>query len=112
MLRAAGRIFTQAASLSSTRCRASPSACSPDSHVVSTTILSVTTREYHCRDSRILIVTIIVNIGEEAKLSRVQEIYENQLWDKQFEADVAAGKWDALAEKALKDHQEGNSTPL
>ena len=35
--------------------------------------------------------------------------YENQLWDEQFEA---AGKWDGITEKALKDHQEGKSTPL
>ena len=38
--------------------------------------------------------------------------YENQLWDEQFEGELAAGKWDALTEKALKDHQEGKSTPL
>jgi hypothetical protein len=38
--------------------------------------------------------------------------YENQLWDEQFEAELAAGKWDGLTEKALKDHQEGKSTPL
>jgi hypothetical protein len=38
--------------------------------------------------------------------------YEDRIWDEQFEADVAAGKWDALAEKALRDHREGKSTPL
>jgi hypothetical protein len=38
--------------------------------------------------------------------------YQNQLWDEQFAADVAAGKWDTLAEKALQDHREGKSTPL
>jgi hypothetical protein len=38
--------------------------------------------------------------------------YENQLWDQQFEGDLAAGSWDALTERALKDHQEGKSTPL
>lgn len=38
--------------------------------------------------------------------------YENQLWDEQFEAEVAAGKWDALTDRALQDHQEGKSTPL
>ena len=38
--------------------------------------------------------------------------YEDQIWDKQFEAEVAAGKWDALAEQALQDHLEGNTKPL
>jgi hypothetical protein len=33
-------------------------------------------------------------------------------WDENFEAEVAAGKWDALAEQALRDHHEGKSTPL
>jgi hypothetical protein len=38
--------------------------------------------------------------------------YEDRTWDKRFSAEVAAGKWDTLAEKALRDHKEGNSTPL
>jgi len=38
--------------------------------------------------------------------------YENHVWDEQFEADVAAGRWDALAEKTLQDHREGKSTRL
>ena len=38
--------------------------------------------------------------------------YEDKLQDEQFEAEVAAGKWDALAEKSLRDHREGKSTPL
>ena len=33
-------------------------------------------------------------------------------WDRQFEADVAAGRLDALAEKALKDFRQGNYTDL
>jgi len=40
------------------------------------------------------------------------DAHEEQIWDQQFEADVAAGKWDALAEKALRDHHTGKSTPL
>ncbi len=31
-------------------------------------------------------------------------------WDQQFEEDVKAGKLDALASQALRDHQAGNST--
>ncbi len=38
--------------------------------------------------------------------------YEDQLWDEQFESEIAAAKWDAMAEKALEDHKEGRSTPL
>ena len=34
------------------------------------------------------------------------------LWDQQLERDAAAGKLDALAEKALRDHAAGKTTPL
>ncbi|MDP2639464.1 MAG: hypothetical protein Q8Q16_02180 [Betaproteobacteria bacterium] len=34
------------------------------------------------------------------------------LWDQQLERDVAAGKLDVLAEKALRDHAGGKTTPL
>nr|ADN15149.1 conserved hypothetical protein [Gloeothece verrucosa PCC 7822] len=33
-------------------------------------------------------------------------------WDKQFEEDVAAGRLDELAKKALKNLQAGNCTDL
>ncbi len=33
-------------------------------------------------------------------------------WDQQFEADVAAGRLDALAQKALKHLRQGNCTDL
>jgi hypothetical protein len=33
-------------------------------------------------------------------------------WDRQLERDVRAGKLDALAEKALRDHVEGKTKPL
>jgi hypothetical protein len=38
--------------------------------------------------------------------------YEDRMWSERFESEVAAGKWDVLAAKALRDHREGNSTPL
>ncbi|MFM1918724.1 MAG: hypothetical protein RLZZ303_358 [Candidatus Hydrogenedentota bacterium] len=38
--------------------------------------------------------------------------FEEDLWDKQIEADVLAGKLDALGDHALKEHTEGRSTPL
>ena len=34
------------------------------------------------------------------------------LWDQQLERDVAAGKLNALAEKALREHAAGKTTPL
>ncbi len=33
-------------------------------------------------------------------------------WDRQFERDVADGKLDTLAEKALRDYTSGKTTPL
>jgi hypothetical protein len=38
--------------------------------------------------------------------------YDWEVWDRQLEQDVAAGKLDALAEKALRDHASGKSTKL
>lgn len=33
-------------------------------------------------------------------------------WDEQFEADVASGRLDPLADAALADHRAGRSKPL
>lgn len=33
-------------------------------------------------------------------------------WDRQLERDVQAGRLDDLAEKALRDHATGKTTPL
>jgi hypothetical protein len=38
--------------------------------------------------------------------------FDADAWDQQFEADVRAGKLDALAERALRDHSSGRSTEL
>lgn len=37
--------------------------------------------------------------------------FDRVLWDEQIERDVAGGKLDVLAEKALRDHATGKSTP-
>ena len=34
------------------------------------------------------------------------------VWDRQLEADVQAGKQDALAERALRDHAAGKTASL
>ncbi len=33
-------------------------------------------------------------------------------WDRQIERDVAAGKFNALGNKVLRDHSSGRTTPL
>ena len=38
--------------------------------------------------------------------------FDAEAWDRQFEADVKAGKLDAMAERALCDHLDGRSTKL
>jgi hypothetical protein len=53
--------------------------------------------------------------SSSAELREVRKLlddYEDQRWDEQFEAEVEPGKWDALADKPLRNHREGNSTPL
>lgn len=38
--------------------------------------------------------------------------FEARVWDREFEEDVASGKLDELAEKALREHGSGHSTEL
>lgn len=38
--------------------------------------------------------------------------FDAALWDRQLEADVAAGRLDQLAEEALRDLREGRCTDL
>ncbi|HJP95799.1 MAG TPA: hypothetical protein VJ843_00350 [Candidatus Saccharimonadales bacterium] len=38
--------------------------------------------------------------------------FEAALWDRKFEADVASGRLDALADEALRDLREGHCTDL
>ena len=38
--------------------------------------------------------------------------YDADAWDRQFESDVASGKLDRLAERAIQDHEVGRSTKL
>jgi hypothetical protein len=38
--------------------------------------------------------------------------YDAGAWDKQLESDVAAGKLDALAREALREHKAGRTTSL
>jgi hypothetical protein len=38
--------------------------------------------------------------------------YDGEIWDLQIEADVKAGKLDALADAALRAHHEGKTQEL
>lgn len=38
--------------------------------------------------------------------------FDADLWDAQIEADASSGRLKALADRALKDHESGRSTPL
>lgn len=50
-----------------------------------------------------------------AELARFRQwfaAFDAEEWDRQFEADVARGRLDALADRALRDHAAGRSTKL
>ncbi len=49
---------------------------------------------------------------ELAKFRQWFAVFDAEAWDRQFEADVKAGKLDALAERALRDHAASKSTKL
>lgn len=49
---------------------------------------------------------------ELAKFREWFAAFNAEAWDRQIEADVKAGKLDALADRALRDHAAGKSTKL
>ena len=50
--------------------------------------------------------------AELAAFRRWYAAFDAEAWDRQFEADVKAGKLDALADKALRAHTSSQSTKL
>jgi hypothetical protein len=38
--------------------------------------------------------------------------YDHARWDRQIEADAAAGKLDSLADEAMAEHRAGKTRPL
>lgn len=50
--------------------------------------------------------------AELADFRRWFTAFDQNAWDRQLEADAAAGKMDALAEEALAAHAAGRSTKL
>jgi len=60
---------------------------------------------------------IVSQVGElsSAELAAFREWFakfDASAWDRQFETDVKAGKFDNLAEQALEDHAAGRSREL
>ena len=53
-----------------------------------------------------------LNLSELNAFRAWFERHDNEVWDRQIEADATAGKLDRLAEKALLDHAEGRTKPL
>jgi len=53
-----------------------------------------------------------LSADEVAQLRAWFHEFDWVLWDQQLERDIAAGRLDALADKALRDHKAGKSTPL
>jgi len=63
----------------------------------------------------------VEKIEHEVRALSPEELAQFRAWflefdwaasDRQLEADVQAGRLDALAEKALRDHAAGKTTPL
>ncbi|NJO55127.1 MAG: hypothetical protein HC834_00900 [Rhodospirillales bacterium] len=50
--------------------------------------------------------------GELADFRRWFATFDAEAWDRQIEHDVAAGKLESLAERALAAHAAGRSTKL
>ena len=53
-----------------------------------------------------------LSAGELVEFRQWYAQFDADAWDAQIEADVRAGKLDALADEALKQHREGHSSPL
>ena len=49
---------------------------------------------------------------ELAKFREWFMAFDAKNWDKQIEADVAAGRLDALADEAIREHRAGETTEL
>ena len=60
------------------------------------------------------IETAVADLPEE-EFARFREWflrYDAEIWDRQIEKDVAAGRLDSLADEALRDFQAGRCTGL
>jgi hypothetical protein len=53
-----------------------------------------------------------LSADELAAFRRWYAAFDAEDWDRQFEADVKAGRLDALADQALRAHTTGQTKPL
>ena len=53
-----------------------------------------------------------LSLAEIRELRNLLDEHEEKIWDEQFAAEMSDGKWDALADEALRDHEQGRSTAL
>ena len=53
-----------------------------------------------------------LSADELAAFRRWYAAFDTEDWDRQFEADVKAGRLDALADQALRAHSTGQTKPL
>jgi hypothetical protein len=51
-------------------------------------------------------------VEEARKIADWLQHYLDEKWDKQIDEDIAAGKLDKLADKAMQDYQAGRIKPL
>ncbi len=51
-------------------------------------------------------------LAEARKVAGWLQQYLDEKWDRQIDADIAAGKLDQLAEKAVGDYRAGRVKPL
>jgi hypothetical protein len=58
--------------------------------------------------------TAVTQLSQEelARFSQWFEEYVADKWDRQIEADVRAGRFDAAGERAKADYEAGRCTPL
>ena len=53
-----------------------------------------------------------LSADELAAFRRWYAVFDTEVWDREFDADVKAGRPDALAEKALRAHSSRKTKPL
>ena len=53
-----------------------------------------------------------LSLAELEAFRRWYSAFDDEVWDRQFESDVKAGRLDALADEALRAHTSGQSKPL
>ena len=53
-----------------------------------------------------------LSLGEFQQLRAWMAEHDAEIWDRQFHADLQAGRLDAIADRALRDFTENRSTEL